>query len=139
MLTITCTFDPEFAEMPGVGMDPLGEIVISGGDSEIRINNTYLDSWLTVLIDGLHQLNTKSHVRVETAEEPEPLYVDLCPDRSLGISYKDKQVVAQGRAELERALRVAAHRFLTEIRDAPDAARNRLIDPIRTFCLTTKN
>ena len=138
MLTITCTFDPEFAEMPGVGIDPLGEIVISGGNSEIRINDTYLDSWLAGLIDALHQLSTKTSMRVET-EEPEPLYIDAYPDGRLSISYKDKRVVARGRADLERALRVAAHCFLSEIRDEPDAARNRLIDPIRTFSLTTEN
>ena len=139
MLTITCTFDPEFAGMLGEGIDPLGEIVISDGNSEIRISDTYLDSWLAALIDGLHQLNTKSHVRLEALEEPEPTYVDVYQDGSLGISYKDKRVVVRGRAELERALRVAAQRFLSEIKDAPDAALNRLIDPIRTFSLTTKN
>jgi len=121
-----------------VGIDPLGEIVISGGNSEIRIKDTYLDSWLAGLIDALHQLSAKASMRVET-EEPEPLYIDAYPDGRLSISYKNKRVVARGRAELERALRVAAYRFLSEIRDEPDAARNRLIEPIRTFSLTTKN
>jgi hypothetical protein len=138
MLSITGIFDQELAGTPGEGMDPLGDLVISDRDSEIRIHNTYLDSWLAGLIDGLRQLATKNHVRIET-EEPEPISLDLYPGGRLVISYKEKKVVALGTAELERSLRAAVSRFLNEIRDAPDASRNRLIDPIRMFSVTTTN
>ena len=138
MLNIVCTFDREFVGIPGAGVDPLGEIVISDGDSEIRIANTYLDSWLAGLIDGLRQLEANKHARIET-EEPEPIVMEWGPDRRVVISHRNERVFARGPREIELALRAAVHLFLTELKNTPDASRNRLIDPIRAFWVTTQN
>lgn len=119
-------------------MDPLGKLVISDGDSEISIDTTYLDSWLAALIDGLQQLSATGHVRVDT-EEPKPIEIDVVPEGHLLISYKGKQVVAEGLKELELALRAAVSDFLAGIEDCPEASQNRLIDPIRRFWVTTQN
>jgi hypothetical protein len=135
-LTIQCIFDEEFG--PG-GMDPLGRLVISNGESEIAIEPTYFDSWLTALIDALPQLSTAGHVSVAVPEEPKPLEIDVSSDGHLVISYKDQKTAAQGRKEFEFALRSAVGSFLAALRNSSEASQNRGIDPIRRFWATTQN
>ncbi len=135
MLRINIAFDEELG--PG-GLDPLGKLIISDGETEILIDTTYLDSWLTGLIDGLQQLRTKTHVIVES-EEPTPIEMDIATDGRLIISHNGKKVVAGGLKELEFALRIAVNRFLSDLKDSPEASQNRLIDPIRRFWATTQN
>jgi hypothetical protein len=135
MLTIGCTFDEELG--PG-GVDPLGDVTISDGHSQIRIENTYLDSWLAALIDALQRLPSTPHVSVET-EEPKPMQIDVAPDGSVPLTYNGQKVVARDRKELEFAVRSAANAFLEGLKNCSDASQNRILDPIRRFSVTTEN
>jgi hypothetical protein len=136
VLTINCIFDEEFE--PG-GMDPLGKLVISDGQSRIVVEPTYLDSWLASFIDALNRLRTADHVSVEISEEPKPIQIDAAADGHLTISYKDQKTFAEGPREIELALRAAVNSFLDVIKNSPEASQNRFIDPIRRFWATTQN
>ena len=134
MLTINCIFDEDFE--PG-GMDPLGKLVISDGQSRIVVESTYLDSWLGSFIAALPRLSRTARASVEIAEEPRPIQIDATEDGRLAISYKDQKILAKGPTEIELALRAAVNSFLDVIKNSPEASQNRFIDPIRRFWATT--
>jgi len=136
VLTISCIFDEDFE--PG-GMDPLGKLVISDGESRIVVEPTYLDSWLASFIGALSRPRTTDHVSVEISEEPKPIQIDVTEDGHLAISYKDQKTFAKGPKEIEVALRAAVHSFLDVLKNSPEASQNRFIDPIRRFSATTQN
>lgn len=133
---IRCDFDPESGRS---GIDPLGKLVISDGQSEILIAPTFFDSWLAALIDALERLRSSDHANVEVSEEAEPILVEVSTDGHLVFSHKDRKVIAEGPKEFENALFQAAKSFLDELQDSPDVWRNRFIDPIRRFVMTSRN
>jgi hypothetical protein len=139
MLTIACTFDEELG--PG-GMDPLGNITISDGQSQINIEETYLDSWLVALIESIDQLGSRSGCNLKT-EERDPMEIHLAFGGRIEISYKDRTVRAEGVRELEIAVRAACVDFFQTLETSDKARReascNRSLDPIRRFLLTTRN
>jgi hypothetical protein len=135
VLKIKSSFDEELG--PG-GMDPLGRFVISDEKSTISIDTTYLDSWFSALIDALQRLRTRNHVTVET-EEPNTLEIEKAPDGGITFSYQGQSVAAKNTREAELALRAAVSPFLDALKSCPDAAENRLLDPIRRFWATTEN
>jgi hypothetical protein len=135
MLTISCIFDEESGRD---GMDPLGKLVISDGQSEFTIEVTYLDSWLAGLVGALEKLKAGKEVTVET-EEPKPIQIEVGRQGCLQITYDGTVVRAVGPKEFEVALRAAVGSFLNTLKDVPDAWRNRDVDPIRRFWVTTQN
>lgn len=135
MLRIDYTFDRELGPD---GTDPLGDLVISDGRSEITITETYLDSWLAGFVEAISRLGANHHARVET-EEREHMEFDLAADGHLAITFKDQTVIAAGVRELETAVRAAVNSFLNTLNSYPDAWKNRDINAIRRFGAATPN
>lgn len=135
MLRIDYTFDRELGPD---GTDPLGDLVISDGRSEITITETYLDSWLAGFVEAISRLGANHHARVET-EEREHMEFDLAADGHLAITFKDQTVIAAGVRELETAVRATVNSFLNTLNSYPDAWKNRDINAIRRFGAATPN
>ena len=136
MLTIDCIFDEE----SGLdAADPLGILMISDGQSELRIHNTFLDSWLIALIDALHSLHALKQFLIEVPEEQKSIGLKVFDDGKIEMSYGGKTIVAGERSEFDRALRLAARKFLVGVDSVAAEPRNTDIAAIRRFAATTQN
>lgn len=134
LLQIRCIFDPESGRS---GIDPFGTLAISVGPSAIRIEPTYLDSWLVALAHALLRLQSTNQVSVEVSEEPKPLRINISKIGHVVFTYGGNEVTAASREEFKNALTIAARSFLNELKDAPDVWQNRFMAPIRRFVADT--
>jgi|SRR5215213_9137953 len=85
----------------------LGRIKLSKGEESIEEDNTYLDSWLIALIEGLDRIERNQRVSIDLVEEPDPLELDWTSGR-LTIQYKSQKLVLDGKEELRTALKESA-------------------------------
>jgi hypothetical protein len=136
VLTIDCIFDKELGPD---GLDPLGSLVISDGNSEFRIDDTYLDSWLVALIEGLHSLPALKQIGIVAPEEKKRIEVKIAGGGKIALSYGGTTVVAGGRGEFDRAVRLAAAKFLIGVDSVAAEPRNTDIAFVRRFAGSTQN
>jgi hypothetical protein len=129
MLTVTFTFEEE---LDLDANDPLGDLSISDGRSVITIKTTFLDSWLVALIEA-HDKRNEDHMRVEVAEEPFFLRIDVDSSGLLTINDGKLSLSPQSRDAFYRALRTVSESFLRAVLVLPDGHRNTFLEPIKRF------
>jgi RHS repeat-associated protein len=135
MVKISFTFD----DGAGVNaMDPVGDLIISDGRSDVVVKTTYLDSWLEALIRAYKRVRAEEHVTVRVPEEPQPILIDGLPDGRLTITRSGKAVLAEAPEALEAALKAVSRSFLDAIQELPETSRNKIIDPIRQFATSPR-
>lgn len=95
-------------------IDPVGDIVLTDGQTEIRVKATYLDSWLEVLLDGLAGFQKGEKLQLEIPEEPDFLVVEPF-NSGFKISYKEKQIIAKSFTDFSKEIARVSQDFLVKI------------------------
>lgn len=94
--------------------DPVGDILITNSENFIEERDTYIDSWLEVLIAALRSAERGQPADLDIWEEPEQLTVQI-QDSGLKLSYRDGGVFIPSTDEFYRELRAAIYRFLDQV------------------------
>lgn len=113
----------------------LGKISLSKGNQTIEEDNTYLDSWLTALIKGLHKIENEEKVSIDLVEEPTPLEMEWVRG-FIVIKYKTQQIVLEGIEELKEALKESAQSMISKFRKDEYFSDNNLLKQISDFAIS---
>lgn len=113
-------------------IDPIGDITITDGTTNITEKSTYLDSWFDALITGLKAVKQGKNITFEIVEEPEPIVFEPW-EKGMRISYGDRSISISQISEFTTALKIAANQFLNKFDSQSEFDSNDLLKVIRDF------
>lgn len=94
--------------------EPLGDLRICDSQGEIRIENTYIDSWLLSLLQFSLLPTKKGSANISILEEPEPISVEVSNGR---VYFCYASVLVSGQLpEFSTEIIRAAHEFISLIK-----------------------
>ena len=95
-------------------IDPLGDIILTDGQTEIQVKATYLDSWFEVLIDGLEGCQEGKKLQLEIPEEPDLLAIKPF-NSGIKLSYKNKEIIVENFPDFRKEIIRTAQKFLVKL------------------------
>ncbi len=110
----------------------LGKIKLSKDRQAIEEDNTYLDSWIIALIEGLHKIEGNGRVLLDLIEESASLEMERS-NELLVIKYKTQKVVLDGVEELRAALKESAQSMILKFRSDENFGQNNLLKQVSAF------
>jgi hypothetical protein len=116
-------------------LDPdalLGHIALTNGSSTIKAENTYIDSWIHALIQGLRTIRSESHCVVDLIDEPDPLVFDVS-DGDILLSYGNATLNAGSIENFTITLKSAASLLLDLVREEAKEITNQMLEDIQIF------
>lgn len=116
-------------------LDPdalLGHIVLTNGSSTIKAVNTYIDSWIHALIQGLNTIRSESHCVVDLIDEPDPLVFDIS-DGDILLSYGNATLNAGSIENFTITLESAASLLLDIVREETREITSKMLEDIQIF------
>lgn len=112
--------------------DLVGDVRMESGGEIIREHSTYLDSWLTAIVQGLEALQVETAVSIELLEEPDPLRFELSGSR-ISVSYGPQTLTVPCMADLEEAVALATAAFLRDVERLTGACEGEPLAELRAF------
>ncbi len=103
--------------------DPIGNIMITDGQTLLLIESTYLDSWFDVLMDGFKSLYKKNKITLEIVEEPEMITFEPVLD-GFKISYRKQALFFRNLNDFYQSLLIAAKEFLFQLHQDQENSSN---------------
>lgn len=94
--------------------EPLGDLKICDDQGEIRIENTYIDSWLLSLLQFSSLPTKKDSAKISILEEPEPIFVEVS-NSNICFCYANALVSGQ-LSEFSTEIIRATHEFISLIK-----------------------
>jgi hypothetical protein len=95
-------------------IDPVGDIILTDGQTEIQVKATYLDSWFEVLIDGLEGCQEGKKLQLEIPEEPDLLAIKPF-NSGIKLSYGNKEIIGENFADFKKEIIRNAQEFLIDL------------------------
>ena len=91
----------------------LGRISLVGDDkNEIVERDTFVDSWLLALSEGIRCLTEKKNCKIDIPEEPYPLIFNAIEKT---VAYGNQVIVIDDFKEMNSNLKIVVSRFLQEV------------------------
>lgn len=116
-------------------LDPdalLGHIALTDGSSTIKAMNTYIDSWIHALVQGLGKLQPESRCVVDLIDEPDPLVFNVS-DGSVLLSYGSATINAGSIENFTITLKSAASILLDLVHEGTSEITSKMLEDIQTF------
>lgn len=107
-------------------IDVLGKIKLLKDGDCIEEDDTYLDSWLIGLAEGLHKIEKAESVLIDIVEEPNPIKMEKV-NETVKISYKREIIELSDIEELRSALKNAAQDMLLRFKGEKGFNQNHLL------------
>lgn len=95
-------------------IDPVGDIILTDGQTEIQVKATYLDSWFEVLINGLEGCQEGKKLQLEIPEEPDSLTIRPF-NSGFKLNCKNKEIIVENFANFRKEIVKTTQEFLVKL------------------------
>ena len=114
-------------------IDPVGDIILTDGQTDLLVESTYLDSWFETLIDGLEGLQSGKKSKLEIVEEPGSIIFEPLTS-GFKISYRGREIMIENLANLIEELTTATQEFISKLNLQGEVSnKNTILPKIQDF------